>query len=255
MGVSMHAESAGTAGSSAVGTVSAVGPNVSNIKVDDKVFVVGKGAWADAVVVDKASVFKIPSLSLEESANLGSLASAWTMLNTHANLGSGDLVLVCNGDSGLNAALTKVGNALGFKVKTVTENEINDAKFADSVKSSGTVKLAIFGKSGKYIRHVFKVMANGGTAVVYNGSLERTFDMEGVEVPMGAAIFNNISVAGFDLQTSAKDTTAFQKAITETSNLISSKKISLDSKSFPWSDFQVAVDATKTAGVPSVLKF
>jgi NADPH:quinone reductase-like Zn-dependent oxidoreductase len=206
--------------------------------------------------VKGTNAFKIPALSLEESVNLGSLTSAYIILNNYSKLNSGDVVLVCNGDSGLSSAISQVANAIGVKVKAVTESEINDSKFAETAKAAGSVKLAVIGKSGKYLRQIFKVLPSGGKAVVYQGSLERNADTEGLDIPMGAAIFSNISVESFNLRTAAvSDPSGFQTAVTETAKLISNKKIALSSKSFASGDFSGAIDAAKAAGVPSVLKF
>lgn len=255
-GYAILSNKAGVAGSFAVGTVSSVGDGVKSHAANDNVVVVGNGVWADNVSVPASNAFKIPVLSTDESAGFSSVVSAVSILNKFPGSKAGDVVLVVNGAKGLGPAISQVGSSLGLKVVSFSEAEANDAGFIDKIKASGPVKYAVTGRSGKYIRNIFKVLQNSGTVVVYNGANESLSESEAVDVPMSAAIFNDLRIVGFNLKVEAsQNPAAFGKSVAAAAELIANKKVSLKTKSYAWTEFVAATNDTKTTGLATSLKF
>jgi NADPH:quinone reductase-like Zn-dependent oxidoreductase len=82
------------------GVVEAVGPNVTRLKVGDKVFgatgLKESGAFAEALIAEEKTVFLKPrSLSFEEAAALPTVsAAAWTAFIDKAKLRAGQRVFI-----------------------------------------------------------------------------------------------------------------------------------------------------------------
>lgn len=114
-----------TLGMEAAGIVSAVGANVTEFLVGDRVFAqVPTGAFTEYALVPRARAYALPdSLSFEEGAAFG-LASltAYVALHHRASLRPGDTVLVTGVGGGVGAAAAIIAAASGARVVGATRD-------------------------------------------------------------------------------------------------------------------------------------
>ena len=91
--------------------------------------------------------------------------------------------------------------------------------------------------------------------MVANGAIEPLSASGVLQVPVGSAIFNNVSVQGFDFGTWVRsDAAGVGAALKAVSGLVAGKKVSLQAKVYAQKDFMAAVDAVASTGAPAVLK-
>lgn len=124
-------------GTTSVGLVDAVGPNVSAIKSGDNVFISYPGTWTDSLTIPIENVCKIPSLAAEEAALIPSVASAWAILTQFTPLKSGDIVISLGSSNPIGLAIAEVGKALELVVINANPSEVNSKEFKAKLK--GTV--------------------------------------------------------------------------------------------------------------------
>jgi NADPH:quinone reductase-like Zn-dependent oxidoreductase len=257
-GLSFIRSSSGVAGSTAVGTIESIGTGVSGLAAKDSVLVISPGVWADTVTIPFCSTVKLPAgLSHEEAANLPPAVSAWHILNDIAQLKSGDVVLQIQGDTAIGAAISAIGAAHGIKVINVTADDVkNAAKFTETVKAAGPVKLAVSGSAGPAaLKLVQRNIGEDGILVLYNGPIESLDKVEGVTLPVGGQIFKNQSIVGFDFVAwASSDAKGVAQAISGVKALVDQKKLSLKAPVFPQADFLKAFEAVETTAAAAVLK-
>jgi NADPH2:quinone reductase len=105
-----------TPGMEFAGVVAAVGANVSDVAVGDRVAgEVDFGAYAEQVLVDADNCYRIPDdMSFEHAAALGlSYQTAHFALNDRAHVSSGERVLVNGAAGGVGLAAVQLVKALG----------------------------------------------------------------------------------------------------------------------------------------------
>ena len=106
------------------GIVEAIGEEVSNVRVGDRVFIAtlngsySTGTFAQKVVCDKTNVYPLPDhVSFEQGAALGIPAlTAYRALFQRANLKSGQTVLVHGASGGVGIQAVQMAKAHGAKV-------------------------------------------------------------------------------------------------------------------------------------------
>lgn len=229
---------------------------MKGISTNDKVLVASSGVWADNVTVAASKVIKIPSkLSVEEAAALPAALSAYAILFNYVGLKAGDVVLQFGGDSAVGAAISQIGTASGYKVVNVTQAQIDDANFSKTATAMGSVKLTITNTSKKSVsKNFLRSLAPGGCLVMYQGNGLVDED-DGVDVPVGGAIFKANSIFGFSFESwMASAPQEVETAMAAIAPHLESKKISLKSKVFPQADYLKALSATETKGEAVVLK-
>lgn len=258
-GISFASKSTGNAGTTAVGVVREVAKGETDLAVNDTVLIVEPGVWTDQAVVRKSNVSKIAKLPVEEAATLPSYLSAWAMFHKFVNLSKGDTVIQSSGHTADGMAISQVGKALGYNVLSPTAAELSDAKFVSNMKAQNTpIKLSISDRSGKTSLDFARITANNGTVVVYNGTIESLEQSQGIDQSAGSAIYNNVSVVGFDFGQWHRITKAdgtFQKALSEVVSLGTSNKLNLKPKSYAEADFQKAIADVQNTGSAAILKF
>jgi NADPH2:quinone reductase len=125
-----------TLGSEAAGVVAAVGADVTDLAVGDRVATIaGKGAYAEAMVAPANATVKLPdSVSLSAAAGMPmNLLTADFALRVRGRLEAGQTVLVHGAAGGLGTALVQVAVAMGATVVGVVSTE----EKAETVKSLG----------------------------------------------------------------------------------------------------------------------
>lgn len=229
---------------------------MKGITVNDKVLVASSGMWTDNVTVDATKVLKIPNkLSSEEAAALPAALSAYAILNNYVDLKAGDVVLQFGGDSAVGMAISQIGTASGYKVVNVTQAQIDDTNFSKTATSMGNVKLTITNTPKKTVsKNFLRSLAPGGCLVMYQGN-GLNDDDDGVDVPVGSAIFKANAIFGFSFESwMASAPLEVEKAMTAIAPHLESKKIILKSKVFPQAEYLKALSAIETTGEAVVLK-
>lgn len=100
------------------GVIEAIGSQVSNFKIDDKVCaLVAGGGYAEYICVDERLCLPIPEgLSFVEAASLPEVIfTVWFNLFQQANLKSGEKLLIHGGTSGVGVMGLQIAKALGIK--------------------------------------------------------------------------------------------------------------------------------------------
>jgi len=106
-------------GAEAAGIVRAVGADVTQVGVGERVFALtGWGAYAEQVAVDQRHVYALPeSMSYEQGAAFGlAYQAAWCGLVHRAALRRGETLLVHAAAGGVGLAAVQLGRALGARV-------------------------------------------------------------------------------------------------------------------------------------------
>ena len=111
-----------TTGLDVSGTIDAIGPGVTTLRVGDRVWAspshTGEGTAADAVIVPADAVALAPtSIPLADAAALPLVGlTAWACLVTAADLRPGERALILNGSGGVGTAAIQIARALGAEV-------------------------------------------------------------------------------------------------------------------------------------------
>tara|TARA_B100000941_G_scaffold183838_1_gene132051 strand:+ start:943 stop:1941 length:999 start_codon:yes stop_codon:yes gene_type:complete len=108
-----------TPGGESSGTISAVGDDVKDLKIGDRVFAMtGIGAFAEKIIVPSTAVVKIPdSMSFETAAALPmTYGTSIYALKQRAELMEGETLLVLGAAGGVGLASVELGKAMGAKV-------------------------------------------------------------------------------------------------------------------------------------------
>lgn len=108
-----------TPGGESSGTISAVGDDVKDLKIGDRVFAMtGIGAFAEKIIVPSTAVVKIPdSMSFETAAALPmTYGTSIYALKQRAELIEGETLLVLGAAGGVGLASVELGKAMGAKV-------------------------------------------------------------------------------------------------------------------------------------------
>jgi NADPH2:quinone reductase len=154
-------------GSEASGTVEAVGPDVSQVRVGDRVvYAMSRGAYAEFAVVPAAQLVKIPTAVDFNTAAAALLQGMTAHYLTHSTypLKSGDSCLIHAAAGGTGLLLVQMAKALGARVI----GTVGDEEKAKRVKDAGADEVII------YTRENFAEKAKG-MHVVYDSIGKTTF--------------------------------------------------------------------------------
>jgi NADPH:quinone reductase len=163
-----------TLGLEAGGTVTAVGPNVSEVKVGDKVAYTGvPGAYADRAVVPAARLVVLPagvSTKQGAAAMLQGMTAHYLATSTYP-LKSGDTCLVHAAAGGVGLLLCQMAKMRGARViGTVSTDE--KAKLA---REAGADEVIIYTRQD-FEAEVKRLTNNQGVQVVYDAVGKTTWD-------------------------------------------------------------------------------
>jgi NADPH:quinone reductase len=161
-----------TLGSQGIGVVEALGPNVRNVKIGDRVSFVGN-SYATHALVPARRLIPIPDgISLEQAAaglNQGFLAYAFTHKVYPVN--PGDWCLVQAAAAGLGLLIVQMVKLRGGKVIGVTSTE-GKAQFA---REAGADEV-IISTHADIAREARRMTEGYGVHVVYDGVGKDTFE-------------------------------------------------------------------------------
>ena len=163
-----------TLGMEAGGTVSAVGPNVSDVQVGDKVAYTGiPGAYAEYATVPAARLVKLPggiSTKQGAAAMLQGMTAHYLACSTYP-LKKGDTCLVHAAAGGVGLLLTQIAKMRGARVLgTVSTDE--KAKLA---REAGADEVIIYTHQD-FEAEVKRLTDGKGLQVVYDSVGKTTFD-------------------------------------------------------------------------------
>ena len=204
------------AGREGVGRISAVGEDVKNLAVGDRVRMPeDAGVWRDAITVPAAEIEKVPT---DVPAELAAMAfinpmTVWRILHDFVELKPGDCVLQNAGSSALGQCLVQMAHALGLKTVSMVRNvekwepvlkslgadavlpEEKDSikKIAEIVGGKANLpKLALNSIGGESAARLTRMVGFAGTIVTFGGM---TGDL--IRFPTREFIFNDLRLRGF----------------------------------------------------------
>ena len=112
-------------GMEVAGEIVKIGPNVSSLKIGDRVAALSQlSGYAEQAVVQEKSVFKIPSkMSFDDScALLCGYGTSHYALKQRANLKKNELLVVLGASGSTGIAAIQIGKIMGAKVIAVSSN-------------------------------------------------------------------------------------------------------------------------------------
>ena len=112
-------------GMEVAGEIIKIGPNVSSLKIGDRVAALSQlSGYAEQAVVQEKSVFKIPSkMSFDDScALLCAYGTSHYALKQRANLKKNELLVVLGASGSTGIAAIQIGKIMGAKVIAVSSN-------------------------------------------------------------------------------------------------------------------------------------
>lgn len=204
------------AGREGVGRISAVGENVKNLAIGDRVRMPeDAGVWREAITVPASEIEKVPS---DVPAELAAMAfinpmTVWRILHDFVELKPGDWVLQNAGSSALGQCLVQMAHALGLKTVSMVRNVEKwepilkslgaDAVLPeekDSIKKIAEIvggkvnlpKLALNSIGGESAARLTRMVGFAGTIVTFGGM---TGDL--IRFPTREFIFNDLRLRGF----------------------------------------------------------
>ncbi len=191
-----------TLGMEAGGTVTAVGPNVTDVKVGDKVAYTGvPGAYAEYAAVPAARLVTLPAgLSTKHGAAmmLQGITAHYLACSTYP-LKAGDTCLVHAAAGGVGLLLCQIAKLRGARVIGTVSTD-DKAKLA---RGAGADEVILYTKQD-FVAEVKRITGGKGLQVVYDAVGKDTFD-KGFDclVPRGMMVLYGASsgpVGPFDLQ-------------------------------------------------------
>jgi zinc-binding alcohol dehydrogenase/oxidoreductase len=210
-------------GADGAGVIHAIGENVTEWKVGDKVIIVPlsyvgfneDGTFAEYARVHKNYLAKMPEhLNFESAAGLGlCFGTAWRMISTKAKLKSGETLLIPGIGGGVALAALQLAVAMGAKV-IVTSSSDEKLEMARAMGAMGCINykkenisekvmeltdgegvhVAIEGGGKESFRETLASMAIGGRMVFYGDvtghATFSTYDMQREMTLMLSTMFN-----------------------------------------------------------------
>ena len=171
-------------GLEASGTISAVGPGVTDWAVGDQVCaLLPGGGYAEEVVTPAAHCLPIPEgLSLSEAACLPeTFFTVWSNVFMRGGLQAGERFLVHGGSSGIGTTAIQLASAFGARVFTTAGSDekcavcrdlgaevalnYRDEDFVEIMKSNGGADLILDMVGGDYLPRNVRALADDGRLV------------------------------------------------------------------------------------------
>jgi NADPH2:quinone reductase len=153
-------------GAEGAGTVSAVGPDVANVKVGQRVMAVGvQGAFAEKWLVDATSVIPVPDdMDFETAAALTlAFGTSYHALKQRAALQPGETLLVLGGAGGVGSAAVEIGKAMGATVIVAASTD-EKLEFCREIGADMTINYATEDLKAR----VKELTAGRGADVIYD---------------------------------------------------------------------------------------
>lgn len=255
------------AGNEGVAVVTAVGADVKNVKVNDRVIPTqaGFGTWRSKAVADSADVMRISeNIKIEDAATLAvNPATAYRLLADFADLKAGDVVIQNGANSAVGQAVIQLAALRGIKTinvvredgdydltnqhlkslgatVVVTADYLGTGRFKELVSDLPAPKLALNCVGGKSSLELAKALGKKGVHVTYGG-----MGKEAVLVGTGSLIFHDITLKGFWLSEWVKESSVEQRTamLQELADLVEAGKLRTWIQTYKFADFEDALAA------------
>ncbi len=200
-----------TLGAEAVGRITAVGPEVADLAVGDRVIILARDNWCQERRLPAAGVLKVPDADVLQLAMLKvNPATALMMLRQYVPLQPGDWVLQNAANSGVGISLIRLAALDGIRsVNIVRRAELieplrqagGDVVLADgedlparvaSATGGAPIRLAIDAVAGPGVIRLADCLAAGGTVVNYG-----LLSGQPCQIRADQTIFKSITLTGF----------------------------------------------------------
>ncbi|XP_033330834.1 enoyl-[acyl-carrier-protein] reductase, mitochondrial [Megalopta genalis] len=255
-----------TPGNEGVGEVIAVGPNVKDLTVGDRIIPndANLGTWRTHATYNSGELMKVPKDvgTIEASMLNVNPCTAYRMLKDFVSLKAGDTVIQNGGNSAVGLMVIQLCKIWNYKSVSVirdrpnleelknyltslgadeilTESDIRNTQIFKSKKLTSP-KLALNCVCGQNALDVMRHLAPGGVMVTYGG-----MSREPVTVPTSALIFKDISLKGFWMTAWTKNNKSSKERLdmfSEIGKLFQEKKLKAPPhKLVPFCQFQEAV--------------
>ncbi len=160
-------------GSEVAGTVDAVGSNVSNFRLGQRVMAVtSSGGLAEFVCAPSTKVSTIPpEMPFDHaSALLVTYATAWHGLKYRGKLAKGETLLVLGSSGGVGLAAVELGKALGARVIAAASSEEKLAVAREAGADDGIVypSGSLTSQQQRDLSGSLKALAPGGISVIFD---------------------------------------------------------------------------------------
>jgi NADPH:quinone reductase-like Zn-dependent oxidoreductase len=199
-------------GNEGTGIVAAVGPDVTEVIVGDRVVLPSlSGTWREQIVVAADGLFALPEAAPEQLAMVGmNPPTASLILDEYTGVPAGSYVAQNAANSGVGRSLIAIAHARGLKTINFARNQSAfdelraagaDIALTDTPESvtaaraeigDAPVPLALDGVGGPSSQNVAAVLSPGGVLVAYSA-------VSGAPlwVPLGALTGLGVTVRGF----------------------------------------------------------
>jgi NADPH:quinone reductase-like Zn-dependent oxidoreductase len=202
------------AGGEAVARVAAVGADVTNVKVGDRVLAmfIGRGNWRERVRGKADGLFPLPpEAATLQLAMLGvNPGTAWHMLHGFVELAPGNWIIQNAGTSAVGYHVIKLARSMGVHTVNIVRQEAQvaplralgaDVALVDgpdlaarvaAATGGAPVRLALDAVAGEATRRLAQCLAPSGVAVIYGllGSPDANLDAADI-------LFRDVSLRGF----------------------------------------------------------
>jgi NADPH:quinone reductase-like Zn-dependent oxidoreductase len=201
-------------GNEGIGRVLAVGSEVKNVKIGDRVLApVLTGTWREKMIAPASSLFALPDGDPEQFSMLGSNPpTAALILSEYTQLKKGDWVVQNTANSGVGRSLIAIAKARGLRtINFVRRDEVvNELKAAGGdvvlvdqpgaveealrLVGDGSVRLGVDAIGGQATNTLLQTLSPGGVLVAYAAASGGPLAIN----PM-LLIFKQLKVQGFFL--------------------------------------------------------
>lgn len=256
------------AGNEGVAVVTAVGADVKNLTVNDRVIPAqaGFGTWRNKAVADSSALFKVSDkLKVEDAATLAvNPATAYRLLADFAELKAGDVVIQNGANSAVGQAVIQLAALRGVKTINIvrddgdydvtnqhlkalgatvvlTDDYLGSARFKELISDLPAPKLALNCVGGKSALEMAKVLGKKGVHVTYGG-----MGKEAVPIGPASLIFHDITVKGFWLSEWVKNSSVEERGamLSELAGLMEAGKLRTWIQTYKFADFEDALAAS-----------
>jgi NADPH2:quinone reductase len=161
-------------GGEGAGIVDAIGPDVTEVKVGDRVvYAMGTASYAEYAVMPAWKLVKLPEwLSTQDAATvmLQGLTVHYLLRSTY-EVKKGDPILVHAAAGGVGLLMVQAAKHLGaFVIGTVSTEEK-----AQTVRAAGADEVILYSKQD-FLEETKKIMRGSGVAAVYDSVGQSTFE-------------------------------------------------------------------------------
>jgi len=194
-----------------VGRVSEVGPEVTQVRVGDRVLV-GSGCWCERMIMPAQGKFPLPEAAPSEQLAMLTVnpPTAWGLLHDHVQLEPGDWVIQNAANSGVGTSLIVLARRLGLRSVAVVRRDDVAGRLRDlgadlvlvdgpdlaararAAIGGGRLRLGIDAIGGEATLRLGAALGDGGVVVNYGMLSGQPCQLSG-----GDLVFRGVRLEGF----------------------------------------------------------